>query len=308
MVRALGVRILPSNKSSSQADMLELRQVKKPLGLLLVLICIGWIFYQIHRSLKVEIKLPSGKIFVSLKEKKQLEYFLEDLVIYECGGYTLLGNKPVTFTYILKPIFKWDLFYLWDAFSPSNIKRRRAWQTFKKYQPQLCGTNIIIWSETSPWNKNVELILLANKKEIYRVISENEKDFEAIDLKELKSKDFFAEILQSHEGLIGTVLGYGRNNAWLFWKDRSLLPKEGIFSKEIHGLFKNKKAALNFAFGWPKMTLSDILMYPTFRANPDLEETKQLKESYLITRKTICNYYEGQNFLEATIQLLCRQE
>jgi hypothetical protein len=34
-----------------------------------------------------------------------------------------------------------------------------------------------------------------------------------------ETKTLFRESLQHHEGLLGVLLGYGRNNAWHFYKN-----------------------------------------------------------------------------------------
>jgi hypothetical protein len=50
--------------------------------------------------------------------------------------------------------------------------------------------------------------------------------------------------------------------------------------------------------------MGEILMYPTFMADINTEETKQLKLEYLQTREKILDFYKGKNFLEATLELL----
>lgn len=262
---------------------------------------------QIDGSRRVEIKTSSGTLTLSKKERQRLEYFFRDLIVYDCGGYTLLGNKPITFDCMLEPVFKWDFFFLWDAFLPSNLKKHSGWKTFQKYRHLICEENILVWIEPSPWNENVQFIMLANKKELYRVIAENKQDFQSVTWEDLQIKPLFKELLQSHEGLIGTVLGYGRNNAWLFRENRALLPNTGIFSQEIDHLFENRKASLNFTLGWPEVPMDEILMYPMFRAKLDSEETEKLKVGYLETRKAILAHYKGKDFLEATFQLLAKE-
>jgi hypothetical protein len=116
-------------------------------------------------------------------------------------------------------------------------------------------------------------------------------------------KTLFRESLQHHEGLLGILLEYGRNNAWHYYKNEHFLLKP-IFYDELNQLFKNKKAAFHFTLGWPKVEMREILMYPTFMADINTEETKQLKLEHLQTREKILNFYKGKNFLEATLELL----
>jgi hypothetical protein len=266
----------------------------------------GYIIGQLNGSRHVEINAPTGAFVVSKKEKNHLEYFFRNLIIYDCGGYTLLGDKPVTFDYMIKPIFKWDIYYLWNAFLPSNLRKHNAWETFQKYQQFICGDNILIWVESSPWNSNVQFIMMANKKEISRIIDENKQDFQSFVLEDVKIKPLFKEILHSDEGLIGTVLGYGRDNSMLFRENRALLSKRGIFSDEMDRLFENKKAILNFTFGWPEVPMDEILLYPMFKVKMDSEETEILRSKYLKIRNEILEHYREKDFLEATLQLLSK--
>jgi hypothetical protein len=203
----------------------------------------------------------------------------------------------------MRPTFKWNLIFLWHTFFPSNIKKYLAWKTWKKYENLFITDKIFIWSEQSPWIENGELIVVANKKQVERIIRENEQDFRPF--KQLKIKDLFKESLQFHDGRLGTLLGYGRLNSWLFYENKrdSLKP---IFSSEHEQLFKNTKAALYFSFGWPAVEMTQALVYPTILGDPNDAETKKLQLDYLQTRKQILDFYQDKDFLEATLQLLQR--
>lgn len=99
------------------------------------------------------------------------------------------------------------------------------------------------------------------------------------------------------------LLGYGRANAMLFHtQERALL--NPIFSEEMDRLFSSPKVALNFTLGWPHIGTREALLFPSFMADVQTEETQRLKQDYMHTRETILNYYEDKNFLEATLQLL----
>lgn len=280
---------------------------------------------------KVKIQVSSGEIFIPRRDVKRLEYLFRDLVVYNSAGYTLFGNKPVSFECFTKPRFEWDFLYLWHTFFPSNIKKYRAWNTWRKYEHLFNrDSSILIWSQSSPWVKNGELILIANKKQLECVLKENWEDFAsafiAIDIKNREAvsmsfrsdfsedwekyelilrdpKILVREALLHHEGLVGILLGYGKKNAWLFHENNHAKLKP-VFSDEIHQLFTCKKAVLNFTLGWPDVELSKILMFPNFMADMDTEETKHLKSEYLHTRRKILDYYQNKNFLEATFQML----
>lgn len=274
--------------------------MKKVLWTFFLFLGLGLLIWHVDGYRQTQINSPSP-IPISKKERRELEYLFKELVIYNGAGYTLLGHKPVTFDCFLQPAFKWDALFLWHAFLPSNLKKYKAWKTWQKYQDYFPQTNFVIWSEPSTRMENLHLIVVANKNQIHRVIHENPSDFESITI-DLNKKNLFKDTLKSHDGLTGTILGYGRNNAWLFWQ-KSPIPCKGIFSDEMSQLFENKKAALNFSFGWPKVEMSEILMFPMFMADMESEETKKLRADYMETRKRILQYYEGKDFLDATLQL-----
>lgn len=245
--------------------------------------------------------MPSGEISLPKKDVKRLEYLFRELIIYNSAGYTLLGNKPVSFECFTKPQFEWDFLYLWHTFFPTNLKKYRSWKAWQKYEHLFNKGDILIWSEPSPWIKNGELIILASRKQLERVIQENREDFVIFHSQEPKT--LFNETLRSHAGLLGILLGYGRTNSWLFYKNNHVVLKP-VFSDEINQLFKTKRAAINFTFGWPNVEMTEILMFPNFMADTKTEETKRLKSDYLRTRKKILDYYKDKDFLEATLQLL----
>ncbi len=268
-----------------------------------VLLSLLAVLYQLNGYRKVGITTPYGEVFLPLKDKKRIEYLFRELIIYHAAGYTLLGNKPVSFECVSKPVCKMDLLLLWHTFFPSNLKRYYAWKTWQKYEHLFNKGNFLIWSEPSPWIENGELIVIANNHQVKQILQKHERDFAL--LKNLETKVLFKESLQSHDGLLGILLGYGRTNSWLFYEKKNAQLKSA-FSDEINQLFENKKSALNFTLGWPIVGMAEILMYPTFMADTNTEETKKLKSDYLDTREKILDYYKDKDFLEATLQLLAK--
>jgi hypothetical protein len=259
------------------------------------------ILWRLDECRSVKIETPSGGIYISRRDKKRLEYLFRDLVVYNSAGYTLLGSKPASFDSFCRPSFEWKLQHLWHTYFPSNLRKCRAWKTWEKYQHHFNKGDILIWSEQNPWIRNGELIVIASKKHVAQIAQAYEADFAHV--QSLDPKLLFKEALNSHDGLLGTLLGYGRSNAWLFHEKQYPLLKP-LFVDELNQLFKNKRASLNFTFGWPNMDLPAILMYPNFMAEPSAEETRKLKIEYSEVRKKILEYYEGNDFLEATLRLL----
>ncbi len=272
----------------------------------------------VNRIVDIKITDSSGvESVISLphKDKKRLEYLFRDFIVYDAAGYTFFGSKPMSINYVLKPTFKWDFLFLLDAFNPSNLKKYKAWRTWQKHQSLFCAKNFAIWSEPSPRNADVEFIIIANRYYFNRIVSEHIEDFRNVLgkdlltgddlLREAVKKPLLKEVLHSHDGLIGTLLGYGRDNSWAFWKQgEENSVRTGAFAKENEALFQDTNASLNISFGWPRVTMSRVLTYPAFMADPETEETKFLKKEYVKTRKKILDYYKAQDFLEGTLRQL----
>ena len=199
---------------------------------------------------------------------------------------------------------------------PDNLKTYWGWQTWLKYKHLFSQTDYLLWSEPSPWVDEVEIILLANKKMVSALVEQHVNDFrqalqkETVSseglLKEAKTKPLLREVLQKHEGLIGTLLGYGRENSWLFHK-RDLGESVSLgYPWDSTEELKDVRHSLAW-FGLvyrPSQDLSTELSCPHFVADIHSEETRQLKESYLSMRKKILKIYQDKNFLETTLNFL----
>lgn len=95
-----------------------------------------------------------------------------------------------------------------------------------------------------------------------------------------------------HDGLLGTLLGYGRDNSWLFWQQTR---KQGIC---LDTVWEDSE----YTYKWRDET---PFPPPQFVGDRSSEESKQLKQGYLQARKEILDLYEKGDFLETTLGLLC---
>jgi hypothetical protein len=118
---------------------------------------------------------------------------------------------------------------------------------------------------------------------------------------------FLNEVLKSHEALIGTVFGFGRDNSWLF-EDKNHVKKISswapLWEEDVYDFFKNRPTFAWKWFGFCSDNLTEVLGYPTCLANPDSMETQALKERFLETRQKIIDYYKEKKFFETTLSIL----
>jgi|JI10StandDraft_1071094.scaffolds.fasta_scaffold05214_12 hypothetical protein len=232
----------------------------------------------------------SLSIGLPLRDKKRLEYFFRKLILYDDFGYTLLGNKPVSLSAYRQFSFSSDLIGIYSALLPPNIKMKLGWKAWKKYECYFNLKRFALWEEESPWIKNGSIILLANKEKFAEVYHQYQEDFQRVgshvDLNRVHETPLMIKQLNGHEGLIGTILGYGRTNAWLYHSHDKCSEVPSLWEKEIEeGMTKQ-------------------LGYPEFIADVHSNETKCLKEDYKKTREVILHTYEGKDFLETTLSLL----
>lgn len=164
------------------------------------------------------------------------------------------------------------------------------------------------------------MILLMNKQAMASIVDQYEQDFKQVLQREhVSAEELFIEargssllngVLQAHEGLIGTLLGYGRDNAWLFsdkqhGKEVILSP---LWEPEIDEFMRKQMTCTSLWFSNEDDDVSKQLFYPSFMADPLSMETLLLKQQYLETRNNIIQYYDGAGeFLDATLALLIRK-
>jgi hypothetical protein len=117
-----------------------------------------------------------------------------------------------------------------------------------------------------------------------------------------KLKIFLKEL--KHDSLIGTVLGFGRDNAYLFSQYIDADPETRFLTtawpeEEIKHLEQLNEKILPMK-PWE---ISD-LFFPRFVCDLDSEETKQLQRLYREEKERIIGYYQGKDPVEATLSLI----
>jgi hypothetical protein len=277
----------------------------------LVLFCftlIGVMAWQLYLSQEIKVSAGNQTILMPRRDKQRLEYLFKELCLREPFAYTLLHQKPLSLGSYCKP------FSSFAGFFPHEITKYLGWKTWLKYQDHLAHPNFTLWEEENPWNRGNFLILLADRPQVAAETAKHESDFRLIlgenfhrdILADIEKKPFFSETLKQHDGLIGTLLGYGRDNAWLYAERdvKPLIELFGIWEPEIDQ-FMLAQLSIDFTRWFKSEPLSTLLFYPSFVADPNSEETVALKTKYRAARQKILDYYEGKDFLEATLFLLC---
>ena len=248
-----------------------------------------------------------------LKDKRILETYFKEELIFQGGLYTLFKAKPMSLLSYQKPFD----FSSWRDFMtsllPWNIVKYRGWKTLQKYQ-HLINREFILWEELNPFftSSSRFFVIVVHQPSFEEIVNIHLEDFKNVNvsrdllLQPHQNKNFLKEVLKQHDGLMGTLLGYGRNNAWDFEARTrgASTPLASFWEAEIDNFMENR---YTFSATWLCQFPDDIatyLAYPYFLANPHSLETLDLKTKILLTREKIIQYYKGKDIFEATFELL----
>jgi hypothetical protein len=256
-----------------------------------------WQFY-LSVPISILIDAPSGDALVVKMPRgdaRCLDRFFREILVADSLAYTLVGAKPLSFVCYRKAGgLSW--------MRPS-LRISRGWKVWKRYQHLFQTDRLLFWSEESPWVGGVSCLILADVKQCNQLAST--ADFRNVvaapDLfRDVGHTSFFHDTLKMHEALIGILLGFGQENAWLYYQNGQLakwakLPPIG--EADRGGRF----------YSWRYCTLQTIHMsdlgLPRFVGDPESEESRQLVNKYRTAREQIRRYYEGKDFLSATLSL-----
>ncbi len=264
----------------------------------------------------VQIRGPTREqdfvITMPLKDKKRLDSLFRHLCLVELWGHTLMRSKPVTFTGYKKPSFSARslthfIFFLKD------LRRSWRWKTWLKYQTYFSDSPFQIFENADPaCSSHIEMIIMDTeyfsqilkkyREDFQRVLGKKSIDPEAL-MKEAKQSSLLSEVLKNHDGLIGTVLGYGRENAWAFYDQSCGKDVDLVLAWEPELLDQMIVQLSKKDWTLTSWELSD-LYYPCFMSKKNSEETIQLRQLYQKSREKFIRYYQGKDFVEATLSLL----
>jgi hypothetical protein len=281
-----------------------------------------------------EVRNPVAKALrtISKGDLASLEWFFRQ---FDVCTYVLFGDKPMAFCGVqrVEP-YKPDVSQVYSFMDSicrlhlENLVQMKGWEAWKKYNHLFPSSQFAFLENDTPDGATIVLI---NKKAFLKQIDENIDYFKEVLGKYvtpqqilvdcLQSQDLLKDVLQNHEGLIGILLGFGRNNAQLFFR-RSQLSNDVAsqkFSITKHALSPSKgfatldeeKSDIYARIGlFNESEVSDFnplqLSLPGFVADNNSAETKQLRTGYTRQYKQILQEYKKGDFLETTLKQYCR--
>ncbi len=301
------------------------------------LFVLGWWTIQ-YWPVTVEVRSITSEevitIRMPLKDKRRLEFFFREVCFLNVWAYTLLGNKPMSLDQYTKPWYAFrnsfknldfndtlkeciwppDFQRICYELTPKELKIKLGLEALNKYLQYFPNSRFFLFTRYRNGNEIVDFRLV-DKIKVIETVKNNFKDFQNVllnlkitpeDLLQKEIMQIFLENLK-HDGLLGTLLGFGRDNAWLFSKYHGMDPlKRPMVSawpeEELINLDQLNLRTQSFQ-SWE---LSD-LFYPRFACDPDSGETKRLKQIYREEREKIIEYYTGKDIVEATLSLFNQQ-
>ncbi|MCB1181762.1 MAG: hypothetical protein KDK55_07085 [Chlamydiia bacterium] len=290
----------------------SLNNLVKPIGFVLCGLFIAFFWqYSQNRIISLHYLDQQGtahSLTLPVKDRKRLAGLMQKLFAENSFAYTILGPKPVSWeTYQSPlPLSNWTRFY--DSFSEHNRSLRFGWKTWEKYQHLFPSAHL--WAENPKCHPGLTSILIVNEDRFNDVVNKNKQDFQEVLhrkipngcqlIREAKNRSLMNEVLEGHQGLIGIVLGYGRDNSWKFLEGcKNRVAIGCVWEEEDDSIEESLELNVN---------LTDYYLShyscPSFAGDPNSAESLELKAEYTLTKQRIIEYYHDKDFLEATLSLL----
>lgn len=261
---------------------------------------------------------------LSTQEKNDLRLFFQDLFVDNELGYTLFGDKPMSFCFPVThaPYFSKKDCRIW-IYHEGTLPLFRGLAVWKKICSKIKKENylFIICEEKQYPN----FVILINKKAFAKTFRKNIDLFkkyygEKVTITELlnnlENNKNYNEISQTplfyNDILLGIMLGYGRHNAELFQRRKELTESQFSLlpispSKEFPSIEEEVK------YLWEHLQVTrnthDWLLRVIgvgFAADPDDLETQMLIKKYDLLHKELISIFDRQDWLEVILNKLIK--
>lgn len=243
--------------------------------------------------------IPSKLATLSPQEREYLKNFFKVSVFTDEFGYTIFADKPMSFQTVdmvsdSKSVEGFDYTDIEHIFR--FYRMREGWEVWLKYSSlfPLAGFSIIHYPFPLDPEKFIEVAII-NHKYFLNTVNENLVDFQTVLGEKLSAQEILNKYIKgngeiftrirNHEGLFGTLLGFGRNNAWEYMKRSGGQTLDSFLDEG---------------------ELLDTLHIPPplFKAIGDSEETNRLRIKFEKERPKLDPIYQSEDFLEIVLSTL----
>jgi hypothetical protein len=238
---------------------------------------------------------------LTIEERKDLTSFFKICFCSSEFGYTIFGEKPMSLDAIslTKPNFDDDWEYKDDDWVVSTYRKKEGMDVWKKHfeDMELNGFSLIFY----PIPNHTEFInfSIINHKNFLSTLEENIEVFQTALNQKITSQGILNEYkkgsgeifqrIRSHDGLLGILLGFGKENSFKFMNNEKLSPSvDPTILKGVE---------------------MEHVRLPCFMVSEGSDETKKIMESFSKQREKINKIYHKENFLETVlIKLFCESD
>lgn len=242
---------------------------------------------------------------LSEKEYEALQSFFSSFLFSEGGAYTLFSDKPITFEVII-PVSE-----LSDEDRPFIVNDQDWENGWKKIKSRIKTPLFLLVERPSPLTKgrsaflvNIAATAITLQKhyhELKEFVGFEFDPFQVIFEIENEHSLFWDKVLKN-EYFLGTILGYGEDNAHIAWLHQCY--KDGEYSGKYQDKIKEfietifSKSPSSNASAQTKEDISFLL--PSFSCY-SAGQSERLLEKYKHDREEIKKIYKGKDLVDVTL-------
>lgn len=256
---------------------------------------------------------------LSSEEHLALESLFSHLLLHEGGAYTLFGSKPISFE-IFSEISTEEKQEFFTLSSHPVIKNElnffENWNVWERLKNQYPMSRFLLFQRRPPsFSPAKSAVFLVNVTATACALQKHYQKFREVVGKEFDPLDVVFEI-QNHdssfwntvldrEDLLGILLGYGEENAWLFvkikaWEEKA--PQENDLKARFLASLSLQSAGSN------SLSSFDVSFpLPCFGCYAS-EESSNLIKKYENERIAIKKAYRGKDFVQVTLDKLTSKD
>lgn len=232
------------------------------------------------------------------EEKNDLTSFFKICFCSYEFGYTIFGEKPMSLDAI--DLIRGNLEdygeYKDDEWVVCEYKKKEGWDVWRKHfeNLQMNGFSLIFYPV--PNHPEIVHFAIINHNNFVFVLKENLDEFQSVLGRKITPQEILNEYkkgegeifnaIKNHDGLLGILLGFGKENSFKFMNNEKLSPSIDPMSLKGVGM--------------------ESIRLPCFMVAEGSSETKKIMKSFSNQKKHINEVYQKENFLELVLlKLFC---
>jgi hypothetical protein len=257
---------------------------------------------------------------LTVEEHRALDSLFSHFLLYEGGAYTLFGSKPISFDVVSQITAEEKQEFLPFSSHPvikNELNFSDNWNVWKRVKDRYPMSRFLFVERKPPaFSSGESSVFLVNIAAVASLLEKHypkfraavREDFDPLDIVfEIEDeRSLFWETVLAREDLLGILLGYGEENAKLFW---DLKMREAQVSAEKTTQKQRFLASLSTQTpGSNSLSTFDAAFpLPCFGCYAP-EESSRLIKQYENERRAIKKIYRGRDFVRVTLDRLTSKD